>query len=86
MLSKHGLSTSGKLVAFCDRVSGVRISRTAENIASVTDVVEEIFFAAYPIRTFFSQFASFYMGIMSAVIYTIAYSRYRNKKRIQIIT
>lgn len=85
MPSKYGLSTSGKKVAFCDRVSGVRISRRAENIASVTDAVEEIFFAAYRIRTFFGQFASFHRDIMSAIIYITTYSRYCSEKRIDII-
>jgi hypothetical protein len=35
-----------KQIEFCDRVCGGRISRTAANIESVTDAVEEIFFAA----------------------------------------
>ena len=84
MLSRHGLSTSWKQVALYDSHRGTT-SRTAENIASVTDAVEEIFFAAYPIRTFFGQFASLHMDIMSAVIYTTTYIRYRSKKRIEII-
>ena len=85
MLSKYGLCTSGKQVTFCDRVYGVRIARAAENIASVTGVVEELLFVAYPIRTFFSQFASFHRDIMSAIIYTTTYSRYRSEKRIETI-
>jgi len=47
--------------------------------------MEEIFFAAYPIRTFFGQFASFHMAIMSATIYTTTFSRCRSEKRKQII-
>jgi hypothetical protein len=90
MSSDHAIRTwikhFGEKVAFCDRVYGVRISRTEEKIASVTDAVEKIFFAAYPIRKFFSQFAGFHMDIMSAIIYTTTYSRYRSEKRIEIFT